>query len=61
MKENMTDESLVLYVYKCAECGHKDMVHMSGDREGVHAPCAVCGADVTLEWDGGTTFEVLPL
>lgn len=48
----------VLYVYRCAECRHDGEIHLPGDsHDGVTSECAVCGAPVILEWDGGVTFE----
>lgn len=51
----------VLYVYKCSECGHRGETHLEGDRhDGTGSKCAICTADVTLEWDGGVVLERLP-
>ncbi|MFC6523128.1 hypothetical protein ACFQAT_28595 [Undibacterium arcticum] len=50
--------NLVLYVYKCAKCGYNGEMHLPGDgHAGESATCTVCGAVVTLEWDGGVTFQ----
>lgn len=50
--------SNVLYVYKCAECGKRDNLHLEGDsHDGEASTCAGCGAPVTLEWDGGVVLE----
>jgi DNA-directed RNA polymerase subunit RPC12/RpoP len=52
---------LVLYTYKCAECGHVGGVQLAGDgHEGERAECTACGAVVLLEWDGGVTFHTGP-
>lgn len=59
--ENAMDNDLVLYVYKCVECGHDGSVHLAGDtHDGEKAKCKFCGAEVSLEWDGGVTFDVGP-
>lgn len=55
------DDTLVLYVYKCAECGHSGEAHLTGDcHEGADFKCRVCGAAAVLEWDGGLSFDRLP-
>lgn len=56
-----TEEIQVLYVYKCPECDYHGESHLAGDgHEGESAQCRVCGAAVTLEWDGGVVLECLP-
>lgn len=56
-----TEEIQVRYVYKCPECAHRGETHQAGDgHEGESAQCSVCGAAVTLEWDGGVVLECLP-
>jgi predicted RNA-binding Zn-ribbon protein involved in translation (DUF1610 family) len=48
----------VLYTYKCAECGHRGEQRRDDDtHDGEATTCASCGAPVTLEWDGGVTFD----
>lgn len=48
----------VLYVYKCAGCGRRGEQRLDDDsHDGESTICSSCGADVTLEWDGGVTFE----
>lgn len=48
----------VLYVYNCAACGHRGDQHVDGDtHDGEASTCASRGALVTLEWDGGVTFD----
>jgi DNA-directed RNA polymerase subunit RPC12/RpoP len=60
MKTDMKSD-LVLYTYKCAECGHVGGVQLAGDgHEGERAECTACGAVVLLEWDGGVTFHTGP-
>jgi predicted nucleic acid-binding Zn ribbon protein len=47
----------VLYVYRCAACGHRGEVHLAGDsQDGESTKCESCSARVTIEWDGGVTF-----
>ncbi|MCM2552709.1 hypothetical protein [Burkholderia glumae] len=54
----MARSSKVLYVYKCAGCGHRDEQHLDDDsHDGEASTCASCGAAVALEWDGGVTLE----
>lgn len=49
--------SNVLYVYRCAACGHRGWVRLADDsHDGESARCDVCGGPVPLEWDGGVTF-----
>lgn len=49
----------VYYVYRCADCGHRGETCLGGDGfDGHPSSCAVCGAVVKLEWDGGVTFTV---
>ncbi|RQU83912.1 zinc ribbon domain-containing protein [Burkholderia cenocepacia] len=55
----MTDDSGVLYVYRCPECGHRGEQHHADDsHDGAASTCSACGAAVTLEWDGGVDFRV---
>jgi|PersoiStandDraft_1058852.scaffolds.fasta_scaffold500960_1 DNA-directed RNA polymerase subunit RPC12/RpoP len=55
------DSDLVLYVYKCAECGHDGSVHLAGDtHDGEETKCKFCGTEVSVQWDGGVTFDVAP-
>jgi hypothetical protein len=55
-----TPQDAVLYVYRCAQCGHRGQVHLAGDsHDGAPQPCEGCGAAVTLEWDGGVRFDGL--
>ncbi|MFM0158535.1 MULTISPECIES: FmdB family zinc ribbon protein [Paraburkholderia] len=54
----MEQNRKVLYVYRCAECGHRGEQRLADDsHDGEASACASCGASVTLEWDGGVTFE----
>ncbi len=54
----MTRAGQVLYVYKCAECGHRGEQRLDGDsHDGEASICSFCGAPVALEWDGGVTFD----
>ena len=49
----------VLYVYRCAACGHRAEVHFSDDsHDGEVMDCASCSAPVRIEWDGGVRLEV---
>ncbi|MFH5256014.1 helix-turn-helix domain-containing protein [Burkholderia semiarida] len=51
----------VLYVYRCAACGHRGEVrHADDSYDGAAATCAKCYGPVTLEWDGGVTLETTP-
>lgn len=51
----------IFYSYHCGECGHEGGIHLEGDgHEGEHAACSACGAEVTIEWDGGVTFDAAP-
>ncbi|MCR4471139.1 helix-turn-helix domain-containing protein [Burkholderia sp. SCN-KJ] len=51
----------VLYVYRCPACGKRGEVHHPDDSyDGAAATCEKCYGPVTLEWDGGVTFEVAP-
>ncbi|WDD90308.1 helix-turn-helix domain-containing protein (plasmid) [Burkholderia sp. FERM BP-3421] len=51
----------VLYLYRCAACGHRGELHLEGDRaDGAAATCAQCHAAVTLEWDAAVTLEIVP-
>lgn len=53
------DTKLVLYIYKCADCGHAGAIHLPGDaHDGELTSCKVCGATASLEWDGGVVFDV---
>lgn len=48
----------MLYVYACAECGHRGEERLPGDsHDGRPSTCSACGAAVTLEWDGGVTLH----
>lgn len=48
----------VLYVYKCADCGHQSEERRDGHgHDGAEFTCGFCGAGVSLEWDGGVTLE----
>lgn len=54
----MARSGKVLYVYKCAECGHRGDQHRDGDsHDGEATTCDSCSAPVTLEWDGGVVLE----
>ncbi|MBN3780488.1 hypothetical protein G3O06_23525 [Burkholderia sp. Ac-20345] len=54
----MNPDSNVLYVYCCAACNHRGELHLAGDsHNGEARTCTICGGRVTLEWDGGATFE----
>ncbi|WP_322048003.1 hypothetical protein [Paraburkholderia sp. J67] len=54
----MTRAGKVLYVYRCAECGHRGEQRLDGDsHDGETSACSFCGAPVSLEWDGGVTFD----
>lgn len=51
----------VLYVYHCDACGHGGEVHLPGDDHAEETmACSICGAPVSLEWDGGVTFYAEP-
>ncbi|WP_081072804.1 helix-turn-helix domain-containing protein [Burkholderia cepacia] len=55
------NEDGVLYVYRCPACGKRGEVHHPDDSyDGAAATCAKCYGPVTLEWDGGVTFEIAP-
>lgn len=57
----MTSDSKGLYAYCCSECGHSgEQRHADDSRDGAAPTCSACGAAVTLEWDGGVTFETGP-
>jgi hypothetical protein len=48
----------VLYSYSSAACGKRGEERLDDDsHDGEASICAFCGARVTLEWDGGVTFE----
>lgn len=54
----MARSDRVLYVYRCAECGHRGEQRRDDDsHDGEATTCASCGSSVTLEWDGSVTFE----
>ncbi len=54
----MLTQGEVLYVYRCPARGHAGQTKLSGDsHDGEAANCDSCGALVTLEWDGGVTFD----
>jgi predicted RNA-binding Zn-ribbon protein involved in translation (DUF1610 family) len=54
----MEPKGSVLYVYQCAECGHRGEKRMADDsHDGEASTCSACGAAVALEWDGGVTFD----
>lgn len=56
----MVPKGSVLYVYRCAECGHRGEQRLADDsHDGAESSCSVCGATVTLEWDGGVTIDSL--
>jgi predicted nucleic acid-binding Zn ribbon protein len=51
----------VLYTYRCSSCNHRGEVRLNDDsHDGEHATCSACGATVTIEWDGGVTFDINP-
>lgn len=51
--------SSVLYVYRCASCGHRGDRHFPDDsHDGEASTCDACGDNVTLEWDGGVRLEI---
>jgi len=55
-----TNTPLVLYVYRCATCGHSGQVRLAESSPEVATACTACGAEVMAEWDGGvelTTTE----
>ncbi|AVA37998.1 putative nucleic acid-binding Zn ribbon protein [Cupriavidus metallidurans] len=57
----MEVEGQVLYVYRCPTCGHRGEVHFADDsHDAASHTCASCGGQVSLEWDGGVTFDVVP-
>ena len=59
LERNGMDTDLVLYIYKCTECGHAGRVHLPGDEHDSESTnCKVCGSTVSLEWDGGVVFDV---
>lgn len=54
----MTQPHLVLYVYRCAECGHRGEQRLADDsHDGETSTCSACGSAVSLEWDGGVLLE----
>jgi DNA-directed RNA polymerase subunit RPC12/RpoP len=56
----MEPKGNVPYVYRCAECGHRGEQRLADDsHDGAESNCSVCGATVTLEWDGGVTIDSL--
>ncbi|MEX3960107.1 hypothetical protein AB4Y31_29325 [Trinickia sp. EG282A] len=56
-----TDAISVLYVYRCASCGHRGDRHLPDDsHDGEASTCDECGNGVTLEWDGGVRLETRP-
>jgi transcription elongation factor Elf1 len=58
-QENGMDNDLVLYTYTCVACLHAGSIHIVDDgHDGEKSKCSVCGADVSLEWDGGVTFDI---
>lgn len=58
----MTGDSEVLYVYSCSKCKHRgEQRHADDSHDGEASTCSACGAVVTLEWDGGVTFDAAPL
>ena len=59
--ESDVEDTPVLYVYKCAMCGHRGEMRLAGDgHDGEQRRCGVCSADVYLEWDGGVVLEGMP-
>jgi hypothetical protein len=55
----MEPGSKVLYVYRCAACGHHGKIHFEDDsHDGEAGTCSICRVPVIFEWDGGVTFEV---
>lgn len=44
---------LVLYVYRCASCGHSGEVRLAESSPEITTACSVCGTEVLAEWDGG--------
>lgn len=54
----MVMQGEILYVYRCRACAHAGQTKLSSDsHDGEAANYDVCGALVTLEWDGGVTFD----
>ncbi|SOE97634.1 putative regulatory protein, FmdB family [Burkholderia sp. D7] len=54
----MEPKGNVLYAYRCEECGHRGEQRLAVDsHDGAESNCPVCGATVTLEWDGGVTID----
>jgi predicted RNA-binding Zn-ribbon protein involved in translation (DUF1610 family) len=54
----MATKGNILYVYRCANCKQRGEVHHPDDsHDGEASTCSSCGAAVTLEWDGGVTFD----
>ncbi|MGF6812810.1 putative nucleic acid-binding Zn ribbon protein [Paraburkholderia sp. Clong3] len=54
----MSRSGKVLYVYRCTVCGHRGEARLDeGSHDGEASTCAICGARVKLEWDGGVIFE----
>jgi DNA-directed RNA polymerase subunit RPC12/RpoP len=52
---------MVLYTYRCAVCSHRGKArHDDDSHDSDTAACTVCGAAVTLEWDGGVTLVHAP-
>lgn len=48
-----TNNPIVLYVYRCAACGHSGEVRLAESSPEVTTACSACGAEVRAEWDGG--------
>lgn len=48
-----TDNPIVLYVYRCAVCGHCGSVRLAETAPEITTACSACGAEAMAEWDGG--------
>lgn len=58
-ERNRDGQRRVLYVYRCQACRHRGEVRLPDDsHDGEAVTCSACGGPVTLEWDGGVTFQL---
>lgn len=48
-----TTAPIVLYVYRCEACGYAGQLQLAESAPEVTTACALCGAEVQAEWDGG--------
>jgi predicted nucleic acid-binding Zn ribbon protein len=51
-----TNTPIVLYVYRCAACGHSGEVRLAESAPELTTACCACGAEVVAEWDGGVVL-----